>query len=86
MFIRHLIHSRNGKKLVEFKEVLCEPCKRCCKEIPRVFVGVDKKSTCAIEDVYRYSVNDIIEEHSSVSKSTLPKKCGNKGCSAFRYN
>lgn len=86
MYIRHLIRTRNGVKLVDFKQVLCEPCKRCEKEIPRIFFGIDKKSTCAVEAVYKYTTHDINEEHSSVSKSMLPKRCGKTGCSAYKYN
>jgi hypothetical protein len=86
MFLRHLINTRNGKKLVEFKQVLCEPCGRCYKEIPHIFFGIDKKSTCSIEDLYRYTVHDIIEEHGSSPNEMLPKKCRKKGCSSFKYN
>lgn len=85
MYIRHLIRTKNGVKCVDFKQVLCEPCKRCGKDIPRLFYGIDKKSTCAVEAVYKYTMHDVTEEHSSISKSMLPKKCDKNGCSAYKY-
>ena len=85
MYIRHLINTRNGRIIVDFKQVVCQTCSKCKKEVPRIFYGRDSKSTHAVEAVYKYVTADIIEEHSSFPKLLLPKECKKSGCSDYKY-
>jgi hypothetical protein len=85
IYIRHLINTRNGRRVVDFKQVICETCTKCKKDIPRIYFGYDPKSNCAVNAVYKYVSDDIIEEHSSINKSMLPKECNKAGCNEYKY-
>jgi len=85
MYIRHLINTRNGRVIVDFKQVVCQTCTKCKKEVPRIFYGRDPKSIHAVEAIYKYVIADIIEEYSSFSKSLLPKECKKVGCNDYKY-
>ncbi len=80
MYIRHLIDTRHGRKIVDFKQVLCVPCTACRKEVPHIFFGHDPKSICAVEAVYKYTSSDIIEEYSTTLTSMTPAPCNHGGC------
>jgi hypothetical protein len=86
MYIRHLINTRNGRVIVDFKNVICETCPKCKKDIPRIFFGQEPTNRYIREAIYKYTTADIVEEHSSINKSLLPKECKKSGCTNYRYN
>ena len=85
-YIRHLIRTRTGVRTVDFKQVLCEPCKICKKEVPQIYFGLDTKSVCAVEAVYTYKTSDIIEESSNIKKEMIGRICKRKGCDKTVYS
>lgn len=84
-YIRHLINTRNGKKLVDLKQILSEHCKKCNKEVPQIFYGKDNNSVYSVDAIYKYTVKDIEGEASNTIHGCLPKACQRKGCGKFRY-
>ena len=79
-YIRHLISTRNGNKIVELKNVYYERCRRCKKDIPSLFYGHDTKCTFSPNAIYKYTSNDIIGEYSNVRKGFVLKPCNATGC------
>jgi hypothetical protein len=80
MYIRHLIETRHGRKIVDLKQVLYRNCGMCKKEVPYIFFGHDPKSLCAVEAIYKYTVDDIIEETSTLPNSMLDTVCDELDC------
>ena len=80
-FIKHLIETRSGKKMVNLRDALVETCKKCNKQVPVFFYGETHiyKETCV------YKPNDIIEEYSNTLNGVLGKKCKSKGCNKLKY-
>jgi hypothetical protein len=83
--IRHLINTRNGQRLVDVTEVLCDKCIKCNADIPRIYYGKDSKSTYSLNAIYKYVTNDIIGEYSNIKKGFMPKECKKKGCDEYKY-
>ena len=84
-YIRHMVKTRTGIRLLDFKQVLCDRCKKCRREVPQIFFGLDRKSICAVEAVYKYKATDIIEEYTNMRKGSMPKICKEKGCDKNVY-
>lgn len=82
-FIRHLINTRLGNKVVDVKQMCCTTCVYCKREISGTFYGHDTNSTYSIEAVYKYTVKDIIGEYSNVKKGFLHRKCERKICKEY---
>jgi hypothetical protein len=84
-YIRHLINTKNGKKIVEFQQVISEKCNKCRKDVPQVFYGKDNNSLYSVNAIYKYSVKDIEGELTNTVNGSLPKLCNRSGCAKYRY-
>jgi hypothetical protein len=84
-YIRHLINTRNGQKLVDVTDVLCDKCIKCKSEIPRLYYGKDAKSIYSLNAIYKYITTDIIGEYSNTKKGFIPSLCKKKGCNQYKY-
>jgi len=67
MFVRHLVNVGNIIKRVEMRDILYKKCKKCNKEIPDRFFGIDVSESswpngCKMESVVVYTKDDIIDE------------------------
>jgi hypothetical protein len=80
MYIRHLIDTRHGRKIVDLKQILYRHCALCNKEVPHIFFGHDPKSVYAVEAIYKYTVDDIIDEASTTPRSMSGSPCTRLEC------
>jgi hypothetical protein len=84
-YVRHLINTRNGEKVVDVMDILCDKCSKCKSEIPRLYYGKDPNSTYSLNAIYKYITNDIIGEYSNTKKGCMPKECKRKECGEYKY-
>ena len=80
-FIRHLIETKMGKKMVTVRDVLMDNCKKCKKQTPVFFYG----ETHMYRELCVYKTTDIVEEYRNTPKGFLPKKCRVNGCNKWKY-
>jgi hypothetical protein len=80
-FIRHLIETQIGRKIVNVRDVLVNNCKKCNKQIPEFFYG----ETQIHKELCVYKTSDIVEEFRNTPKGFLPKKCRADGCNKWKY-
>ena len=76
MFIRHIIKQGNKTKIVDLKHVLYKECKKCNKDISKIFFGIDD-NICVAKSVIIYKENEIVQEILGYPgmNGVLNKKC-----------
>ena len=80
-FIRHLINTKAGRKIVNVKNVLVDKCPQCKKDVSVLLYG----ETFMYKELCVYKPADIIEETRNTVTGLAPKKCRQLECTKFRY-
>jgi hypothetical protein len=80
-YIKHLIETRVGRKIVNVRDVLMQNCNKCKKLTPIFFYG----ETSVHRELCVYKTNNIIEELRNTPNGFLPKKCNREGCNKWKY-
>jgi hypothetical protein len=80
-FIKHLIETRVGRKLVNVQDVLIKNCKKCNGQVPAFFYG----DTAVYKERCVYTSNNIVEEYRNTPTGFLPKKCRTDRCNKWKY-
>jgi hypothetical protein len=80
-FIKHLVETNLGRKLVNVRDVLTKTCNKCKSQNPVFFYGETHvyKETCV------YTTDKIVEEYRNTPKGFLPKRCQIEGCNRWKY-
>lgn len=80
-FIKHIIETKVGRILVDFRDILTKTCKKCNKHVPVYFYG----ETPVFKELCVYETKDIVDECRNTPVGFIPKKCKVNGCKKWRY-
>jgi hypothetical protein len=80
-YIKHLVDTKTGKRLVNFRNVLIDTCKKCRSQSAEFFYG----ETLIYRETCVYTADKIIEEYRNTPKGFIPKKCPVNGCNKWKY-
>ena len=80
-FIRHIINTLAGRKIVNVRDILVDKCPRCKKEVAVLLYG----ETLMHKELCVYKPADVIEEIKSTRKGLALKKCRELECTKFKY-